>query len=110
MGGLLITYKLQIDNLQIDNRQIDNRQIDNQNLQIDNLKITFFRAFSDMYTVQYSTMADLLNSIMFSRASYSGISFNMKSRVKDNSKKFGLLQNTHFFNATYPPNLTPSLT
>ena len=64
-----------IDNLQIDNLQIDNRQIDNQNLQIDNLKITFFRAFSDMYTVQYSTMADLLYSIMFSRASYYGTLF-----------------------------------
>ena len=68
-GGRIID-KLQIDNLQIDNRQIDNRQIDNQNLQIDNLKIIFFRAFSDMYS---STMADLLNSIMFSRASHSGI-------------------------------------
>ena len=38
--------------LQIDNRQIENLQIDNQNLQIDNLNKTFFRAFSDMYTVQ----------------------------------------------------------
>ena len=58
-----------IDNLQIDNLQIDIRQIDNQNLQIDNQHITFFRAFSDMN----STMADLLYSIMFSQASYSGI-------------------------------------
>ena len=58
----------------IDNRQIDNLQIDINNLQIDNLKIdnqqiTFFCAFSEMN----STMADLLYSIMFSRASYSGI-------------------------------------
>ena len=69
-GGRIID-NLQIENLQIDKLQIDNRQIDNQNLQIDNQHITFFRAFSDMNR----TMADLLYSIMFSRASYSGILF-----------------------------------
>ena len=70
VGGRIIDNR-QIDNLQIDKLQIDNRQIDNQNLQIDNQHITFFRAFSDMNR----TMADLLYSIMFSRASYSGILF-----------------------------------
>ena len=74
-GGRIIDNR-QIDNLQIDNWQIDNLQIDNNNLQIDNLQIdnqqiTFFlRIFWDEqynggFTVQYS--------IMFSRASYSGI-------------------------------------
>ena len=59
------------------------------------------------YTVQYSTMADLLNSIMFSRASYSGISFNMKSRVKIIAKNLGFYK-IHIFSMqpirlTLPP-------
>ena len=52
-------------------------------------------------------MADLLYSVLYNVLP--GIlfwDFVMKRRVKDNSKKFGLLQNTHFSNATNPPNPT----
>ena len=52
-------------------RQEGGRIIDN--LQIDNLTKNFFTRI--FWYVQYSTMADFLYSIMFSRASYSGILF-----------------------------------
>ena len=52
---IILTHSIQIQGGRIiDNLQIDNHNLQIDNLQIDNKQITFFRAFSDMYTVQYN--------------------------------------------------------